>query len=171
MKSHFHDQVVIVTGASSGIGKETALAFGRAGARVVIVARRGEVLRQIAAENPQLRLLPIPADITDSAAINGVIETALCEFGRIDILVNNAGIGLRATVAETKIVFVPLMSGISWLKLPPPDEIICGVPLLTVRVAKLMFVSSIVPWILVTAVLTVLPDTGERYLSSWLFQD
>ncbi len=103
MKSHFHDQVVIVTGASSGIGKETALAFGRAGARVVIVARRGEVLRQIAAENPQLRLLPIPADITDSAAINGVIETALCEFGRIDILVNNAGIGLRATVAETKI--------------------------------------------------------------------
>jgi len=103
VKSHFHDQVVIVTGASSGIGKETALAFSRAGAHVVMVARRGEVLRQIVTENPQLRLLPTPSDITDPTTITGIIETTLREFGRIDILVNNAGIGLRATVAETKI--------------------------------------------------------------------
>ena len=92
-----------MTGASSGIGKETALAFGRAGARVVLVARRGEVLQEIAAANPQLRLLPLSADITQPAAAAEIVATTLREFGRIDILVNNAGIGLRASVAELKI--------------------------------------------------------------------
>ena len=100
MNSHFHNQVVIVTGASSGIGKETALAFGRAGARVVLVARRGEVLREIAAANPQLQLLPLPADITQPTAAAEIVAATLREFGRIDILVNNAGIGLRAAVAD-----------------------------------------------------------------------
>ena len=102
MNSHFHNQVVIVTGASSGIGKETALAFGRAGARVVLVARRAEVLRQIAAENPQLQFLPCPADITQPAAAAEIVAATLRAFGRIDILVNNAGIGLRAAVADLK---------------------------------------------------------------------
>ena len=100
MKSHFHDKVVIVTGASSGIGKETALAFGRAGARVVMVARRGELLRQIAGEYPQLQLRPLPADITRSDAANEIVATTLREFGRIDILVNNAGLGQRGPFAE-----------------------------------------------------------------------
>ena len=100
MTSYFQGQVVIVTGASSGIGKETALAFGRAGARVVMVARRGEVLRQIAAENPQLQLCPLPADITHPAAAAEIVATALREFGRIDILVNNAGLGQRGPFAE-----------------------------------------------------------------------
>ena len=102
MNSHFHNQVVIVTGASSGIGKETALAFGRAGARVVLVARRAEVLRQIGAENPQLQFLPFPADITQPAAADEIVAATLRAFGRIDILVNNAGIGLRAAVADLK---------------------------------------------------------------------
>ena len=100
MNSHFHEKVVIVTGASSGIGKETALAFGRAGARVVMVARRGELLRQIAGENPQLQLRPLPADITQSDAANEIVATTLREFGRIDILVNNAGLGQRGPFAE-----------------------------------------------------------------------
>ncbi|MEI8062444.1 MAG: SDR family NAD(P)-dependent oxidoreductase [Verrucomicrobiota bacterium] len=100
MKSHFHNKVVIVTGASSGIGKETALAFGRAGARVIMVARRGEMLRQIASENPQLQLRPLPADITHSDAAVEIVATTLREFGRIDILVNNAGIGQRGLFAE-----------------------------------------------------------------------
>ena len=100
MKSHFHNKVVIVTGASSGIGKETALAFGRAGARVIMVARRGEMLRQIASENPQLQSRPLPADITHPDAAAEIVATTLREFGRIDILVNNAGIGQRGLFAE-----------------------------------------------------------------------
>ena len=100
MNSYFHDKVVIVTGASSGIGKETALAFGRAGARVVMVARRGELLREIAGENSQLQLRPCPADLTQPDAVAGIVETTLREFGRIDILVNNAGLGQRGPFSE-----------------------------------------------------------------------
>jgi hypothetical protein len=98
----FQDKVVVVTGASSGIGKETALAFGRSGACVVLVARRGELLRQIAGENPQLRLLLIVDDITRPDAATDIVETTLREFGRIDIFVNNAGLGMRAFVADLK---------------------------------------------------------------------
>jgi len=100
VNSHFSNKVVIVTGASSGIGKETALAFGRAGARVVMVARRGELLQQLAAANPQLQLRPLPADLTEPDAVAGIVETTLREFGRIDILVNNAGLGQRGPFAE-----------------------------------------------------------------------
>ena len=100
MTDHFHNQVVLVTGASSGIGKETALAFGRAGARVVLVARRGDVLQQIVRDNPALQLLPIAADITQADAVAGMVAATLREFGRIDILVNNAGLGFRAAVAD-----------------------------------------------------------------------
>ena len=103
MNQPFRDQVVIVTGASTGIGKETALAFAHAGARVVLVARRGELLRQLADEHPQLKFLPIAADITQPDAAAGIIETTLREFGRIDILVNNAGLGFRAAVADLKL--------------------------------------------------------------------
>jgi len=99
----FSDKVVIVTGASSGIGKETALAFARAGARVVLVARRGELLQQIVAENPQLRLSPFVADITCSDAASSIVESTLRQFGRIDILVNNAGLGMRGLVAEVRL--------------------------------------------------------------------
>ena len=100
MNSHFHNKVVIVTGASSGIGKETALAFGRAGARVVMVARRAELLQQLAAANPQLQLRPFPADITQPDAAAEIVAITFREFGRIDILVNNAGLGLRGPVAD-----------------------------------------------------------------------
>jgi len=94
------EKVVIITGASSGIGKETALAFARAGARVVIAARREDPLRQLAAANPQL--FPVVADVTSDAAVARLIETTVKEFGRIDILINNAGIGMRALVEKTK---------------------------------------------------------------------
>jgi NAD(P)-dependent dehydrogenase (short-subunit alcohol dehydrogenase family) len=94
------NKVVIVTGASSGIGKETALAFARAGARVVIAARREEPLRQLAAAHPGL--FPVVADVTSDADVARLIDTTIKEFGRIDILINNAGLGLRAAVEKTK---------------------------------------------------------------------
>ena len=94
------EKVVIITGASSGIGKETALAFARAGARVVIAARHEPPLRQLAATHPNLR--PVVADVTSDTDVARLVETTLKEFGRIDILINNAGLGMRATVEKTK---------------------------------------------------------------------
>jgi short-subunit dehydrogenase len=95
---NFHDQVVIVTGASSGIGRETALAFAAAGAQVVAAARREALLRELAGP----RLLPVPTDITKDADVHRLIDTTIARFGRIDILVNNAGSGMRALVEETQ---------------------------------------------------------------------
>jgi len=89
------DAVVIVTGASSGIGAATAREFARHGAQVILAARRTEELadrvRTITGEGQ--RALAIPTDITDAAQVTQLVEQAIEQFGRVDILVNNAGIG------------------------------------------------------------------------------
>jgi len=84
-------RVVVVTGASSGIGEATARAFGRAGDRVVLTARRAERLVQVAARLPEAHV--IPADLTRSGDIMRLVRETLDRFGRIDVLVNNAGLG------------------------------------------------------------------------------
>lgn len=86
-------QVALVTGASGGIGKATALAFAAEGADVAVVARRGELLNQVAEaiRAQDSGALAFPADITDPAAVDAVLEAVLARFGRLDILVNNAG--------------------------------------------------------------------------------
>jgi short-subunit dehydrogenase len=99
MHNRFHDQIVIVTGASMGIGYETALAFAHAGAKVVLAARHADKLQALAATNPNF--LPVPTDLTRAADVQRLIDTTLAQFGRIDILVNNAGFGIRATVENT----------------------------------------------------------------------
>ena len=91
--SSLQERVVIVTGASRGIGREIALRFGAAGALVVLVAR-GNHADAVAGEirDEGGRALSVGADITDVAQIDAVIKRARDEFGRIDVLVNNAGI-------------------------------------------------------------------------------
>ncbi|MET8557810.1 SDR family NAD(P)-dependent oxidoreductase [Streptomyces sp. NPDC004959] len=90
--------VVVVTGASSGIGAATARAASRAGARVVLLARREERIRQLAEELGESSALAVPCDVTDQAQVTAAVEAAIGKFGRIDVLVNNAGQGLQATV-------------------------------------------------------------------------
>jgi short-subunit dehydrogenase len=87
-------RVVIITGASSGIGRAAAHAFARAGAKIVLVARRSEPLAAVEAELACYKgvTLIIPADVTQNEALEQVVETTLRTFGRIDVLVNNAGI-------------------------------------------------------------------------------
>ena len=93
-------QIVIVTGASSGIGEETARRLVRGGAKVVIAARRQDRLDALARElDPSgARALAVSGDITSDADRRHLVEATLAKFGRIDGLVNNAGYGTRGPV-------------------------------------------------------------------------
>ena len=86
-------EVVVVTGANRGLGREMSLRFAREGARVVLVARTESELEAVAGECEDETLVA-PADVTDSTEIEGAVEATLDAFGRVDTLVNNAGIGL-----------------------------------------------------------------------------
>jgi NAD(P)-dependent dehydrogenase (short-subunit alcohol dehydrogenase family) len=83
-------RVVVITGASSGLGVQMAQAASRAGAQVVLAARRRERLEDVARAIP--RADPVPADVARSADRRRLVETTVARHGRIDALVNNAGI-------------------------------------------------------------------------------
>jgi NAD(P)-dependent dehydrogenase (short-subunit alcohol dehydrogenase family) len=88
-------KVAIVTGASSGLGVEFALAFAQAGADVSICARREERLAETKSRVEQLgrRCLSVTADVSDPEDCQRVVDETLGAFGRLDVLVNNAGLG------------------------------------------------------------------------------
>src|SRR5215213_9555742 len=95
-------KVVIVTGAGRGIGRGEALECAAQGAAVVVAefdADAGEaVVKEIVAAGG--RAVPVAGDVADSAVADGLVETAVGEFGRLDALVNNAGILRDRTVAK-----------------------------------------------------------------------
>ena len=93
---------VIVTGASSGIGRETVRRLARAGSNVVLASRNRKALQGLAKELKPLRgrCLVAPTDVTDREAVKAMVEAGLQEFGSIEVLVNNAGLGLQAPIAE-----------------------------------------------------------------------
>lgn len=95
-------KVVVVTGASKGIGKAIASAFAAAGAKVVLAARTRETLEQVAAELREsgAEAMAVPTDVTDVDAVQRLIEQALTAYQRVDILVNNAGIGYFGPVVD-----------------------------------------------------------------------
>ncbi|MFQ5810655.1 MAG: SDR family NAD(P)-dependent oxidoreductase [Armatimonadota bacterium] len=96
------ERSVIVTGASSGIGRETAREFARAGSNVVLASRNQGALEELAGELAGLpgRRLVVPTDVREQQAVNAMVERTAEEFGRVDVLVNNAGVGLSASIAE-----------------------------------------------------------------------
>jgi|SRR5579859_860499 len=95
LSNALNDAVVIVTGASSGIGAATAREFARHGAQVILAARRIEELEiQVRAiTDEENRALAIPTDITDVTQVTRLVEQTIEQFGRVDVLVNNAGVG------------------------------------------------------------------------------
>jgi len=100
----FRDRVVVVTGASSGIGRETALLFARLKARVALVARRRALLEAVADEVRAAGGQPLvaPADVTEARAARAAVARVRRAWGGIDVLVNNAGILKPDPVARIK---------------------------------------------------------------------
>ena len=101
-------KVALVTGGSSGLGVAFARGLARAGADVVVVSRRQELLDEVAADLQQFggRATGMSCDITDEAAFEALFGRVVDEFGRLDILVNNAGYtdrsGLRHDLSSTR---------------------------------------------------------------------
>jgi NAD(P)-dependent dehydrogenase (short-subunit alcohol dehydrogenase family) len=103
MKSNvFQDEVVIVTGASAGIGQAIALQLAEQGAALAIASRRVERLEQVAqkcrAHGSQV--LVVPTDVSDEAQCRALVEQTVATFGRLDMLTNNAGLAVVALFAE-----------------------------------------------------------------------
>jgi len=96
--------VVVITGASSGIGEATALAFGRQGSRLVLAARDLDALSAVAKQCRRLggEAIAVETDVTDANAVKRLAERAMT-FGRIDIWVSNVGVGAVGRFEETPI--------------------------------------------------------------------
>ncbi len=97
--------VVFITGASSGIGRETALAFARAGYHVCGLARRHDRLEALGAEitdlpGPHGDFLAVAGDVRDAGAVEDAVRQTVDAFGRLDLLVANAGLGHSGAVVE-----------------------------------------------------------------------
>jgi NADP-dependent 3-hydroxy acid dehydrogenase YdfG len=103
MKQPFNSKVVVISGASQGIGKAMALAFAGQGASVVLVARSAGPLDAVAQQIRQLGAvaLSVPTDVTSPEAVSALITKTMDRFGRIDVLVNNAGIAKVGAVESS----------------------------------------------------------------------
>ena len=98
MKNYFDlkGQVAVVTGCSTGLGVQMAKALANQGANIVVVARRQNLIEQVASEIKAefgVETLPVVCDITSTEAVEAMVDAALAKFGRIDIVINNAGTG------------------------------------------------------------------------------
>jgi len=98
----FQDQVVIVTGASSGIGKSLAIQLAAQGAKVTIAARRADLLEDVVAECRSHRgdMLVIPTDVSDESQCKALVEKTVDACGRLDMLINNAGLAVLARLDD-----------------------------------------------------------------------
>jgi short-subunit dehydrogenase len=96
MKRKLEGAVVVITGASSGIGRATALAFARRGSSLVVAARREDALDGLVQECQQIgvRAIAVPTDVADADAVEALAQAAERQFGRIDVWINNAGVYL-----------------------------------------------------------------------------
>lgn len=123
------NRVALITGAGSGIGKSTALAFIRDGFRVVLAGRHKEGLEEVAKSAGAGQALTIETDVTDPAQVRAMFDATQAKFGRLDVLFNNAGVGTP---------FIPLedLTYEQWRKVI--DTNLTGVFLCTQQAFRLM---------------------------------
>ena len=100
----WQDKNVMITGASSGIGRGLAVELSRRGARVGLIARRADTLTEIVNEIEAAngKALAIPADVTNAESVSAAADRLRSEFGPIDLLIANAGVGATVDAAELK---------------------------------------------------------------------
>jgi short-subunit dehydrogenase len=102
MKNRLEGKTVVITGASSGIGRATAERLAECGAKIVLAARDKTALREVAelCAAKGTSAIAVPTDVTDLAAVKHLVDEALARFGHIDIWFNNAGVGAFGCVEE-----------------------------------------------------------------------
>lgn len=105
MKEYFHNKVVWITGASSGIGEALAEALAGLGARLVLSARRKEELERVKAglSGEPANYLVLPLDLEQPETFPGLVNRVLESFGRIDVVIHSGGISQRASVKEASL--------------------------------------------------------------------
>jgi short-subunit dehydrogenase len=127
----WQQKVVLITGASSGIGRTLAVELAQRGATLGLLARRAEVLQEIVGEVEKAgaRALALPADVKDAGAVRAAADRLRAQFGQIDVLIANAGVGatthakdLRATeVAE--VININLLGAVNSVTAVLPEMI------------------------------------------------
>jgi len=96
------NKTIIISGASRGIGRATALLLAQQGANVVITARNVIELKEVESEG-QGKIVAVPGDVSSEVDMERVVQTALDRFGRIDVVINNAGYGVFKNVDEISV--------------------------------------------------------------------
>jgi NAD(P)-dependent dehydrogenase (short-subunit alcohol dehydrogenase family) len=101
--NHLEGRVAIITGASAGLGTEFAHGLAEAGGRIVVAARRSDLLEQVASElreRHRTEAIAVPVDVSDEDSVTRLVATAVDAFGTVDVLVNNAGATLLRPLLE-----------------------------------------------------------------------
>ncbi|MFB5620288.1 MAG: SDR family NAD(P)-dependent oxidoreductase, partial [Nitrosopumilus sp.] len=101
----FKNKIVLITGASSGIGKQSAIEFAKLGANIILVSRRKDKLEQVANELKKFNVITLicQCDVSDKNQVKEMSKTVLEKFNSVDILVNNAGFAIYGSVYELSI--------------------------------------------------------------------
>jgi NADP-dependent 3-hydroxy acid dehydrogenase YdfG len=105
MTQGIQDKVVVITGASSGLGEAAARLLSAQGATVVLAARRADRIQSLAAELTKAggKALAVATDVTDRQQVKKLVDTAVQAYGRIDVMINNAGLMQQSPLERLKV--------------------------------------------------------------------